>query len=168
MNKKKKNNSEENIAKVEEAMRSSRGEEVYRRYQAVYMMLTTEMNQTEIGRIVGYSRGWVSKIGKRYEREGLESLVDKEQVGTRYRAMLSLEEEAEFVDSFREKGGAGGILTVKEIHEALKEKVGRDMHVTAVYKMLARHGWRKITPRPRHPNRSLEAMETFKKSGRKL
>ncbi len=29
--------------------------------------------------------------------------------------------------------------------------------------MLARHGWRKITPRPRHPEADPQKLETFKK-----
>jgi Winged helix-turn helix len=41
--------------------------------------------------------------------------------------------------------------------------VGRPVHHSVVYRALPRQGWRKITPRPKHPNANEEAREAFKK-----
>ena len=41
--------------------------------------------------------------------------------------------------------------------------MGRKVAQTTIYRMLDRHDWRTIIPRPRHPNSSAEAREGFKK-----
>ncbi|MBV9248450.1 MAG: winged helix-turn-helix domain-containing protein [Acetobacteraceae bacterium] len=38
------------------------------------------------------------------------------------------------------------------------------MAKSTVCRLLARQGWRKLTPRPAHPDASREAQEKFKKS----
>ena len=35
---------------------------------------------------------------------------------------------------------------------------------STVYKSLARHGWRKLMPRPFHPKRDIAAQNAFKKA----
>ena len=71
--------------------------------------------------------------------------------GGRYHAYLTEEEEASWLEGFRDAGENGGILEVGRIQAAFEEKVGRKVAKSTVYDLLHRHGWRKITPRPRHP-----------------
>ncbi|MCE5241943.1 MAG: winged helix-turn-helix domain-containing protein [Desulfobacteraceae bacterium] len=42
--------------------------------------------------------------------------------------------------------------------------VGRKVAKTTIYRMLDRHGWRKIMPRPHHPKSDPKAQEGFKKT----
>jgi hypothetical protein len=35
---------------------------------------------------------------------------------------------------------------------------------STVYNFLARHGWRKLMPRPFHPKRNIAAQDSFKKT----
>jgi len=35
---------------------------------------------------------------------------------------------------------------------------------STVYRMLARQGWRKLAPRPRHPRSDIQAQEAWKKN----
>ena len=51
--------------------------------------------------------------------------------------------------------------------KAMEEKLGRTVPLATAYRLLHRHGWRKIAPRPKHPNNDPVAQETFKKSGLK-
>lgn len=150
------------IEELEAAMIASRGGVDYRRYQAVYMSLTTKLAQGEIGRITGFSREWVSKLVKRYEREGVAGFGVKPRGGRR-RELQTLEEEKAFIGSYIEQAKEGKILTVSKVHEALEAKVGKEVQRSAIYKMLHRHGWRKISPRPQHPKAASASMEAFKK-----
>jgi hypothetical protein len=40
----------------------------------------------------------------------------------------------------------GGVLTVPPIHAALVEHLGRGFPMSTTYRLLARHGWRKVQP----------------------
>jgi hypothetical protein len=59
----------------------------------------------------------------------------------------------------------GELLVVNEIKAALEKRVGHPVPKTTVYRMLHRHGWRKIHPRRRHPKQVPEVLEDFKKGG---
>ncbi|HEY6406604.1 MAG TPA: winged helix-turn-helix domain-containing protein, partial [Ktedonobacteraceae bacterium] len=42
--------------------------------------------------------------------------------------------------------------------------VGHEVAESTIYRLLGRHGWRKLMPRPTHPKASKEAQEQFKKT----
>ena len=46
----------------------------------------------------------------------------------------------------------------------LEKAVGRRVAKTTGYHILKRHQWRKVVPRPRHPDSTLELQRTFKKT----
>ena len=54
-----------------------------------------------------------------------------------------------------------GISRVKAAYEQI---LGRKVPKSTVYRMLARHGWRKVMPRPRHPKADASAQAEFKKT----
>jgi len=81
--------------------------------------------------------------------------------------MFSLEEEETILAHFFKKAKNGGVLVVNEVKAVYEEAVGRCVPKSTVYRMLARHGWRKIAPRPRHPKADPQKMEAFKKNSRK-
>ena len=76
---------------------------------------------------------------------------------------MTIEEEKEFLKPFFDKAEKGLITTTSEIKKSLENALGHSVHKTTVYRLLARHGWRKITPRPAHPKTNKEEQETFKK-----
>ena len=53
---------------------------------------------------------------------------------------------------------------VNEVKAAYEEIIGHSVPKSTVYRVLARHGWRKIAPRPRHPKFDPEKLEAFKKT----
>jgi hypothetical protein len=59
---------------------------------------------------------------------------------------MSLEEEDSFWEPFFEKAKEGGMVVVSSIKAAYEKAVGRSVPASTIYRMLARHGWRKITP----------------------
>jgi transposase len=100
-------------------------------------------------------------------RAGFFDRQDKERKwGGRRRAYLTFEEEKEFLSGFFEVASRGGILVVSEIRTAFENKLGHKVAETTVYRMMARHGWRKIVPRRRHPKANESAQEGFKKNSK--
>ncbi len=88
----------------------------------------------------------------------------KKQWGGRRRQILSMEEEGEFLAPWSEQAKSGGVLTVPPLLKALEEKVGHKVAPSTMYRMLGRHGWRKIEPETHHPKMDINAQEAFKKT----
>ena len=56
------------------------------------------------------------------------------------------------------------MLTVAEIQQAYRERSGKDFAPSTIYRLLDRHGWRKVVPRPSHPKADVTAQAAFKKT----
>jgi hypothetical protein len=83
--------------------------------------------------------------------------------GGRRRYTMTVEEEREFLSEWEVKATEGGVLSVPPIHAALLEKLGRIVPISSTYRLLARHGWRKVQPDTKHPKSDLKVQEEFKK-----
>lgn len=88
--------------------------------------------------------------------------------GGRRRFSMSLDEEREFLAQWVDKATAGGILSAPPIHAALAERLGRAIPTSTTYRLLARHGWRKVQPDTKHPKSNPVAQEEFKKKSLSL
>lgn len=86
--------------------------------------------------------------------------------GGRRRAALSVEEEREFLEPWAESAADGGMLIVAPLRAALAQKLGRPVTHSVVYRLLARHGWRKVAPDTRHPKSDPVTQEQWKKTPR--
>lgn len=105
----------------------------------------------------------VHNLVSSYNRQGLKALEGPGK-GGRHNAYLSLEEEAAFLKPFMDKALSGQIATAKQIKAALEKHLCQKVHKTTVYRLLKRHGWRKVMPRPFHVQSKIEEQEAFKKN----
>ena len=99
---------------------------------------------------------WVSA----YVKHGIESLYDNRKGGN-HRNMSY--EEALLLSGFKKASENGQIVEVSEIKKAYEDKAGHKIGAGHIYYILARHGWRKVMPRSRHPQKANpEAIEASK------
>ena len=137
----------------------------YRRIQCVYLaMLHPQMSAEEIGKITLYSKSRVWAIHAKYREGGIEELLDKR--GGRYRENMTYDEEIELLSKFREQSESGSLAVAGKIKKEYEKKVGREVAESTIYRMLSRHGFRKIVPYKRHPKSNTEEQEAFKKTFR--
>lgn len=87
--------------------------------------------------------------------------------GGRRNASMTIEEEREFLAQWSTQAIQGGVLTVPPIHAALVGKLGHDIPLATTYRLLARHGWRKVQPDTKHPKSDPAAQDEFKKNSPK-
>ena len=59
------------------------------------------------------------------------------------------------------------MLVVASLRAAFAQRIGKPVAATVVYRMLERHGWRKVAPDTRHPKADPKAQEDWKKNSRK-
>ena len=84
--------------------------------------------------------------------------------GGRRRYTMTVGEEGEFLRDWESKAIEGGVLSVAPIHAALVEKLGRSIPISTTYRLLARHGWRKVQPDTKHPKSNPKVQEEYKKN----
>jgi transposase len=133
------------------------------RWLVIYNGMVDPRSARNIAKHVGVSKGFVHKVIQRYNNQGEEALKTPGSGGRR-NSYLSWEQEKQLIDSFKQKAAKGQIATTKEIQLAYEKLVGFPVHKTTIYRLLERHQWRKIVPRPRHPKSNNQAQEEFKKT----
>ena len=87
--------------------------------------------------------------------------------GGRRHFSLTIEEEREFLAQWQEQAQSGGVLTVPPLHAALVARLGHDAPLSTTYRLLARHGWRKVQPDTKHPKSDPALQDEFKKNSPK-
>ncbi len=128
----------------------------------VLMLRYEGLSNKEAAKRVGLCSVRISQIVSEYKAGGLEAFMQK-RYGGNHRNM-SVAEEEEILQQFRERAEAGQVVIAQEIKQAFDEKLGRDTGRGYIYMLLARHNWRKVMPRSRHPKKADdETIEATKK-----
>jgi transposase len=117
----------------------------------------------EIALEVGLARQTVHNLVAAYNHHG-PSALETPGRGQRQRAYLSLEQERAVVEQFRKQSEVGQVSTGLQVKATLETVVGHQVAKTTVYRVLRRHQWRQVVPRPRHPQASAAEQEAFKKT----
>jgi transposase len=134
-----------------------------RRWQVVRCARIHPKPAAEIALEIGFARQTVHNLVAAYNRHGPKALESPGK-GRRQRAYLSLEQEQVVVDHFLQQSEAGRVSTGLQVKPALEKAVGHQVAKTTVYRVLKRHQWRKVVPRPRPPKSSAIEQEAFKKT----
>jgi len=141
----------EEYEQVKVAEKNTKDKRISRQLK-VLMLRHEGKSNPEIAEKLDLSTDRISHLVSQFKREGLEEFMRVKYTG--HNRNMSYEEEQSILDQFDEKAEAGQIITVKEIKAAFDEKVGKDTGRGYIYMLLARHKWRKIKPRPKHPKKA--------------
>lgn len=131
--------------------------------KALVVILSSELSISvdEIAEILGTSRRTVFRNRNKIRNQ---DVTKKKSWGGRRRCSMTFEEECQFLSQWEEKAAAGGILSVPPIHAALIKRLGHDIPLSTTYRLLARHGWRKVQPNTKHPKSDPVAQKDYKKN----
>jgi transposase len=97
-----------------------------------------------------------------YNRYG-PAVVEGTGKGGHRRAYLSRGEEARFLQEYQVRAARGEVVNTREIHRGFELRVGRTVNKSTISRLLKRHEWRMVVPRPVHVEANLQEQETFKK-----
>ena len=148
---------------VKQALKATNTKENFQRVQAVLLRMEYGLRASEIAKTLDMHRASVWKIHARFFKEG-SSIFQSKPHGGRHHENLSIARERKLLKPFLKQATRSGILIVSSIKTAYEKEVGYKVPASSIYRMLERHGWRKIVPRPSHPKSDPQAQEAFKKT----
>ena len=147
---------------VQEALKKVKKATLSRKLQILDLRVRGYKN-AQIAEITGYSTKRVSAIVCIYAKQGIGYFLQENRKSGNRRNM-SYAEEAELLALYEQQAEAGQIVETSVIKRAYEEKVGHRIGGQQIYLVLARHGWRKVMPRSKHPKKADdEAIEASKK-----
>lgn len=136
---------------------------VRQRWWIIYNALIAPRKAEEIAEHTGVSVPTVRRVISGYNRLGPVALETPGKGGRRHE-YLTVEQEREFLAPFFARAERGEIATAGEIKRVFEAQVGHEVDESTIYRLLHRHGWRKLVPRPRHPKANTEKQAAFKKT----
>jgi transposase len=126
-------------------LKKSRTKEHYRRALAVWMRVALGMPAHKIARILDWSPETVRLLQRRFLREGAVVLEGSGRWGGRRRANMTQKAEREFLSKALEETRPNAVIDARFIQEAYEKRVGHAVADTVIYRLLRRHGWRRLT-----------------------
>jgi transposase len=133
--------------------------------QRLQMVLLREGNMTQpaIAEAMGVSLSTVNRAHMAYDHGGIKALKPK-PCGGRQRQNMTIAAEQALLARFAKAAGAGEMLNIHDLKSAYEQAIGHPTSNSTIYNLLDRHRWRKLMPRPFHPQRDVAAQNDFKKN----
>ena len=155
------------VAKARRIVARTTDTEELRAAQAVLLHAVASATLEQTAAILGVGRATVVRLQQRFRQSVRPAAARRARWGGRRQALLSVEHEAQFLAPWAEQAKQAGVLVLSPIRAALAQRLGRPVAASVVWRLLARHGWRKVAPDTRHPKSDLVAQQAWKKNSPK-
>lgn len=116
---------------------------VRQRWWVIYNALIAPRKAEEIAKHTGVSLPTVWRVISTYNRLGLAA-IETPGTGGRRHEYLSAEQERAFLQPFFARAERGEIATAEQIQLAFEATVKHEVPISTIYRLLDRHGWRKL------------------------
>jgi transposase len=137
-----------------------------RRCQAVLLPALFGATLEQTAAALGVCRASVPNLQASFQREQTSG-APRPTRGGRRSSLLTLAEEKLFLKPWLEQAESGSVVVVSPLRAALSQQLGQPVRPSVIYRLLARHGWRKVAPDTRHPKSKPEVQDAWKKNSKK-
>jgi transposase len=135
--------------------------------QAVLLPALLGATLEQTAAVLGIGRATVNRYQAKVHRRLTHPAQLDPQWGGRRRAAMTEAQEREFLRPWAKSSLDGGMLVVAPLRAALAQRLGHPVTHSVVYRLLARHGWRKVAPDTRRPKSDPHAQEQWKRDSPK-
>ena len=151
------------LVEIQERIHQTTGFWKVKKWLVIWHATVDPSSAKQIALHTGLAEQTVHNLIALYNRCGPD-VVEGKGKGGRRRAYLTEREEIRFLEKYRKRAAKGELVTVWEIKRGFEKVVGRMVHKSTISRLLKRHGWRNVVPRPRHVEADPLEQETFKKN----
>lgn len=156
---------QKDVAWAREQIAKARSADELRHAQAILLPLALGLSLEQTALAIGRSVSLTCKLRNRKRRERAQEIpVRKRKQELRNRAGATLADEAALLDQVLGETGSGGVVVIPRLKPAFEKALGRPIALSTLYRVLARHGWRKLAPDTTHPKGDASRREVFKKN----
>lgn len=155
------------LKRAGEVIRTTSDAHDLRGAQAFLLPYALGLDLEQVSLIIGKSYATTERLRREFPFTMSNGTSSRKDWGGRRRQNMSFDEEQTLLAPFLQKAKEGGILIVTPIKIAYEEKTGRKVAESTIYRMLARHNWRKLAPDTRHPKGDPALQEEYKKNSPK-
>ncbi len=155
----------EHIEAARQALKTAKTADELRVAQAVLLPLELGLSLADTGRVIGRSVTATCRL--RREFCAVASKVrppPRRKRELRNRAHLTFAEEATMLNTVLKDAAKGGGVVIPTLHAQFEAHMGHSVDLSTLYRMLARHGWRKLAPDTAHPQGDPALRENWKKN----
>ena len=138
--------------------------ESLRQCQAVLLPALLGATLEQTAAVLGVGRATVARLQTTFRKQRPTGPAPARNWGGRRQSLLTPEEESAFLKPWLESAATGNLVVVSPIRAALAQQLGQPVKPSVVYRLLARHGWRKVAPDTRHPKSDPAVQEEWKKN----
>ena len=130
--------------------------ESLRQCQAVLLPALFGATLEQTAHVLRVGRTTVARLQAAFRKHGAAVPPAARNWGGRRQSMLTPEEERAFMKPWVARAATGHLVVVSPIRAALAQRLGQPVKPSVMYRLLARHGWRKVAPDTRHPKSNPE------------
>jgi transposase len=159
-------NTEKVLETLIEAQKNIASIREWRQLEAIWLREKLHMSGPQVAEALNYQLQTIYLLWHRWIHEGLTIFTDKKPPGGRNNAYMTADEEEDFLRPFQERAPQGGIVEIGEMKKAFETRIGTTVPKSTIYRLLNRHGWRKIAPGKKHPKSDSILQEELKKTHR--
>jgi len=151
------------VAAIRRAMLAAPDKSRFQRLQCLWLRAQQDLPTEAIAQTVGLSVSHVRRVWSDCLCGGLAGTQGRPKGGRRHQNLTVAQERA-LLAPWQQEAQRGRLVTARGIKVRYESRVGRSVPDSTVYRLLARHRWRQVLPRPKHPRDNPQARAAFKKT----
>lgn len=151
------------VGAIRRAMLAAPSKSAFQRLQCLWLRTRQDLATEAIAQAVGLSTSHVRRVWSEYLRGGLAAGQGRPKGGRRHQNLTLAQERAVLVP-WQAQARQGRLVTARSLKLDYEKRLGRAVPDSTVCRLLTRHQWRRVTPRPKHPKDNPAARAAFKKT----
>ena len=133
---------------IRRVMLAAPNKSVFQRLQCLWLRTREDMSTEAIARAAGLSVSHVRRVWSDYLRRGLAGAQGRPKGGQCRRNLTPVQERA-VLAPLKKVARAGQPVAARDVQIRYERLLGRTVPPATVYRLLARHQWRRVKIRPR-------------------
>ena len=156
---------EQHLQHALQVIRTTKSADELRAAQAVALPLLLGLSIQDTASAIGRALGVTCRMRTTYCKVAEQRQAPARSKRTlRNHAQMELQAEAKLLQEVLGEAANGGVLVIPQLMPEFERRRGKPVALSTIYRMLARHGWRKLAPDTAHPQGDPQARADWKKN----